>query len=297
MRRASLIARIAILPLSVLPACDNAGRDTAHVANAHEAVLDAAPRLTVAAGTARTESTATLSDVSGLPGPVTLTATGAVDFAGRRAVSTVDLSSLLSGTEADDEARSLVTVFLQGTVLVRSPVLTSLLGVHTPWMRIDRATAPTTGTGADLGRLMKVPGSDGSALVGLLLGVVPGSVHELGQEDVRSETATHLRATVDFRAAVERAGALTDGDRFEQFTAALGAQDLALDAFVDGEGRLRRLAFEHELPAETGGGRQRVEVDLFDFGIPVDITAPPDDQVTDLVAELDGDGRRATGDG
>ena len=288
MRRASLMAHIAILPLSVLPACDNAGRDTAHIADAHEAVLDAAARLTVAAGTARTESTATLSGVSGLPGPVTLTATGAVDFTGRKAVSTVDLSSLLSGTEADDEVRSLVTVFLQGTVLVRSPMLTSLLGVDTPWMRIDRATASTTGTGADLGRLMQVPGSDGSALVGLLLGVVPGSVHELGQEKVRDETATHFRATVDFRAAVERAGALTDGDRFEQFTAALGAQDLALDAFVDGEGRLRRLAFEHELPAETGGGLQHVEVDLFDFGIPVDITAPPDDQVTDLVEELDG---------
>lgn len=244
-----------------------------------ERLLAAAPEATVASGSARTATLITLSGIPEHADVLEMAGSGSIDFGAGRSASTLELSALFPDGDVPTDVRHLDTVLDGGLLYVRSPLLTSLAGITTPWMRLDRATAPVDGMGAALGQLGQLPGGDITAPLALLAGVRDGSVHHVGAEEVRGEPTTHLAANVDLRAAVERAGILTDADRFEDFAAGLGATVLDVEAFVDGSGRLRRLSYEHPLP---GGGAQRLEIEYFDFGAPVEVALPPEDEITDL---------------
>ncbi|MGI8758129.1 MAG: hypothetical protein ACR2K0_02355 [Acidimicrobiales bacterium] len=245
--------------------------------------LAAAPEATASAGSARTTMVATISGVPGHPNGPTVAGHGQVDFAARRSHSTLDLSGLFPDGDVAAGDRSIETILDGGRHYVRSPILTSLVGVATPWMSIDPAAAPHAGPAAALGQLGQLPGGESTAPLAILAGVREGSVRTLGQEQVGGETTSHLAATVDLRAALERAGALIDPGQFEEFADRLGAAVLDVEAHLDGLGRLRRLAFEHSLP---GGGAQRSELEYSDFGAPVEIAVPPDDEVTDVAEVL-----------
>lgn len=77
-----------------------------------------------------------------------------------------------------------------------------------------------------------------------------------------------------------------------QAAAALGDQPLRVEAWVDHEHRLRRLAYAVDLagvdlPAgDTVEGELRTDVELFDFGADVTVAEPPPAQVVDLDALL-----------
>ncbi len=171
------------------------------------------------------------------------------------------------------------TILDGGRHYVRSPLLASLVGIATPWMRIDPAALPSAGPGAALGQLGQLPAGESTAPLALLAGVEESSVQPLGEGQVGGETTAHIAATVELRAAVEGVGALIDTGQFEEFAARLGATVVDVEAHLDGHGRLRRLSYEHPVP---GGGAQRLELEYSDFGSPVEIALPPDDQVTDL---------------
>jgi hypothetical protein len=119
---------------------------------------------------------------------------------------------------------------------------------------------------------------------------VTTDLEELGREDVRGEPTTHFRVTVDLAAALgEVAPGLRDevGRVFEQ----LGTGTVPMDVWVDGDGRLRRLVFEMQVPSVDGADGEAavaVTMELHDFGVEVDVEAPPPDETTDLF-ELLGD--------
>jgi hypothetical protein len=86
-------------------------------------------------------------------------------------------------------------------------------------------------------------------------------VEELGDDEIRGVTADHYRAHIDDKMVGE------DTDLY-------GPQGLVIDAWIDDEGLLRRLRIPF------GGAEGPVEViDLYDFGVPVDIEEPPADEV------------------
>lgn len=248
--------------------------------------LAAAPAATVAAGSARTAFTATLVDVGGAGGrTISFSGEGEIDFEGERASSRSDLTELLrsGGNDVDGELESVVDGAIS---YLRSPFFTTMVGAPTPWIRIDPA-ALESATGMDMTQLSGMPSTDPNAQLAFLAGVVEGSVEEVGRGEVRGTPTTRYRATVDLRQAAEDAGALTDPEQFEQFVTTLGGSELDVEVDVDGEDRVRLLTYEHRLPAEGGGGRQQITLEYFDFGAEVDISVPPDDQVTDLADLLD----------
>ncbi len=250
--------------------------------------LRAAPAATTSVGSARTTFAATLTGLPGRPEPVSLTGSGAVDFTNGRTRSNIDLSDafelpLAETPEAGRPDTSWETVSADGVVYLRAPLMSDLLGIETPWVRIDPSSellAAASGF-APLGQLA---GSDSSAPLALLAGIEPGSVSDLGTEDVRGTPTEHLRASVDLLSGVGAGGRLSEAGRqaLQRFVEGLGARQLTVDAFLDDDGRVRRLVYEHELSPEAGGGSQRVELDYDDFGAPVDITVPPEDQVSEL---------------
>jgi hypothetical protein len=86
-------------------------------------------------------------------------------------------------------------------------------------------------------------------------------VEELGDDEIRGVTADHYRAHIDDKTVGE------DTDLY-------GPKGLVIDAWIDDEGLLRRLRIPF------GGAKGPVEViDLYDFGVPVDIEEPSADEV------------------
>ena len=241
--------------------------------------LAAAPEATASAGSARTTMVATISGIPGHPDDVTMSGHGQIDFDARRSHSTLDLSELFPGGDVAPADPSMETILDDGQHYVRSPLLTSLVGITTPWMRIDPAALPSAGPGAALGQLGQLPAGASTAPLALLAGVQESSVQPVGEGQVGGETTSHIAATVELRAAVEGAEASTDTEKFQEFAARLGATVIDVEAHLDGHGRLRRLSYQHPVP---GGGAQRLELEYSDFGSPVEIALPPDDQVTDL---------------
>ncbi len=244
--------------------------------------LAAAPAATIAAGTARTTFLATLVDVGGPgAGAVSFGGEGEIDFENQRASSRSDLTELLRNGEMGDIDGELESVVDGPVSYLRSPFFTTMVGAPTPWIRIDPA-ALESATGMDMTQLSGLTANDPNAQLAFLAGVVEGSVEELGAGEVRGTPTTRLRATVDLREAAEDAGAVSDPQVFEQFIASVGGGELVVEVDLDDDDRVRRLTYEHRLPAEGGGGHQRVELEYFDFGADVAISLPPDDQVTDL---------------
>lgn len=235
--------------------------------------LAAAPAATVAAGSARTTLTAAVT-LAGA-GERAFTGTGMIDFRARRGTTTIDLSSVLG--DVSPEAPTLETIVDGDLVYVRSPLLDVLGSFETPWVRVD----PSHG---DLGQLGAIPSGDPLGPLSFLAGVDPSSVEDLGTEEVNGVGTTHLRASVDVAPATAAAGAADVG----RLLAGLGAGQLTLDAYLDDGGRVRRLTFDHALPAAWAEGSQRFAIDYASFGVPVDIELPADDEVTDLDAVLTG---------
>ncbi len=168
------------------------------------------------------------------------------------------------------------TVYQGGTVYVSAAVLQA----PTPWVRLDGGDGGAgfaQGFSADLSRSLAFLAGAGD------------EVEQVAREEVRGVATTRYRFTAD----LEAAAAAAEGDAaawLREQVADRGLTRLPGEAWLDGEGRLRRLRYSLDLDqsptAGTAAGSAAVEttVEYYDFGLPVDVAPPPPDQVTDLSA-------------
>lgn len=246
--------------------------------------LARAPGATAASGTARTTTVATVTGLPGRSEPFVLRGEGVIDFTAGRSRSILDLDREENGRAARG-GTEFETVVADGLVYVRAPALTSFAGASAVWVRID-PTVTASDDGPDqvatgFGPLTGLTGSDLGAPIALLAGVDASSVREVHSE-VDADGITLLQATVDLVAASAEAATTEELAALEAFLDRLGARRLRVDVELDGDDRLRRLVYEHDVPAPGGQVRQRFDVAYFDFGTAVEIVVPPDDQVRDL---------------
>jgi hypothetical protein len=112
------------------------------------------------------------------------------------------------------------------------------------------------------------------------LDAVSSDVEDLGAERVRDTDTTHYRATLD-------------PDRLPIGSAQLRAlgDGLAIDAWIDADGLLRRM----KMDLGTAGARVGVTLELYDYGVDVAVQAPPPGEVTDISSMLGGGGAYAGG--
>lgn len=118
---------------------------------------------------------------------------------------------------------------------------------------------------------------------------VSGDVTEVGREEVRGEQTTRYSGTMDARQALEALqGPLRE--LLEQVLTDSDAEAVPFDAWIDDEGRIRRLdqTLSLELPQMQD---ESVEVtsrlEMYDFGVDVQVEAPPADAVRDGQPLLD----------
>ena len=126
-------------------------------------------------------------------------------------------------------------------------------------------------------------GADPTAALNYLNGVAADGITEVGEAEVRGESTTHYRLTVDLERA--KADAPEElGDDYDRLIEQIGGTTIPAEVWVDGDDRVRRMKFTID-PAPQGNTDQppiTVTNELYDFGAEVEVTPPPDDQVTDL---------------
>jgi hypothetical protein len=116
-----------------------------------------------------------------------------------------------------------------------------------------------------------------------------GHFQEIGADDVGAVQTTHYRGAVDIGKLATAFGAPPEALKGHADT------QFPVDAWVDGDGYLRKVAFDVPTLQDEPGAT--VEITFSDFGAPVDVTPPPADQVQDVTGLLKGklgDGGTAT---
>ena len=244
-------------------------------------LLVASSAVTREAGTARIEQSMTMEfpegrggeapEVAG--GSVTVEAVGFLDLRGRRGRLSVTTEG--KGLVGADALAGDMEMILDGEAMyMKSPFYQQLAPGHEPWLRVSFEELGLRGM-SQLGQ------QDPLAFIEAMRGVY-GNVEEAGREDVRGSPTTHYSAAIDIERLVANLPEGSRGavvDSFEQ----LGISEMPIEAWLDDEGRLRRMTSEVALSgAATEGGRMELSIELYDFGVAFDLTVPPDDQVAEF---------------
>ena len=269
-----------VLVLALLAGCG--GSDDV----SQDVLVDAASK-TTKAGSARIAFTG--SSEAGLPEPLEIRGEGVVDNSERVGRLVFDFRSLAgtlppeSGIESSDLTGE---VIFDGFVFyMRFPVLSQLLQGGKEWVKFDIEQIGKE-QGIDLSQLTQFGQADPSQALQYLR-AVSGEVEDKGSEDVRGVPTTHYEAKVDLRKFPD---VLPDDQReaaedsVDTLIDQLGGEsELPMEVWVDDDGLIRRQRFNFAFESE--GGREfsfRYDIELFDFGVEVDVKPPPEDDTADL---------------
>ena len=266
----------AVVALVVAVGCSGNGSQTGSVP-----VPDVAQQVrtayakTVEARTAKTDldvrvvlgANAQQFDVSG---------SGLIDFAGRNAT----LMLRLPGDAGISEVR-----FLGGVAYLRLPLQLALLSGGTSWVSLDVSKLLQQQFGASLGQLVPNTPTNPADVLEFTQGKVE-DVTVVGPDMVAGAPTTRYKATFDFKetAAQQNPGAQLAIQRLIQ---QLGVSKLPAELWIDHNGRFRKLMVTVMLAhSPTDAQRSPATITttqtLSDFGIPVQVMAPPPNQVVDL---------------
>jgi hypothetical protein len=233
-----------------------------------------AGRKAAAAGSARMRLRVETTGPDG--SPLEVRGSGIFSFAGRKGMLHVRVPGLPG-------SQGTITEVLDGlTLYMRFPALARRLPGGKPWVRMDLLELGKR-AGVDLEQLSGLGSSDPSqALAYLRAGST--SVTRLGSAIVAGAQTTHIRIVVDLRKLAAAAPPATRASlrRTEKLT---GRRTFPAEVWIGADGLLRRERFP--APDTTGAGGGSVTMDLFDYGAPVHVTAPPASQTVDLLDLLD----------
>jgi hypothetical protein len=180
-----------------------------------------------------------------------------------------------------------------GELQLSLPAQTGLKGVTLRQIITKKALYLAGVPGLAEGKWIKVPvdqldraggsggltSNDPSAVLEMVRGV-SDDVKEVGKATVRGEQTTHYRGKIDLKKAVASAPAETR-EQVKQYLKQADTAKVPFELFVDDDGRLRKLVQEFELEGLDGSGAVEMELtlELYDYGVKVDVDEPPAAQV------------------
>lgn len=226
------------------------------------------------------------------PTTVNVSGTGAFDYEQRR-------GTMKTTIPAGASTATLDSVVIGTTVYQKLPEAYAAVApdaLKKPWVKIDFAALGSI-DGINLGTIAAAQSSDPSQAVAFLRGASE-RVDELGEEKLRGDDVIHYRFTID----VEKAAAAApeaQREALRQVAGVYGSTTIPADAWVDEDGRLRKLTYTLDrdtsplAPEPDGAGgvdttagaakaKVTTTIELFDFGTDVDARPPPPDQVSDF---------------
>jgi hypothetical protein len=226
----------------------------------------------VDAGSARMSMTMSMS----MPGDgdVEFTAEGVTDFGSGNAQITMDMGAMLDafgGTPEDfaplDDDMTMEMRMVDGVMYMRYPAaLAMLMGGGAGWIRFDpEAFSGELGLEDQFGQYEQ---AGPSQYLEYLAGIAEEGIEELGRAAVRDVETTHYRASIDL-------GLLDAVDGLDE----LGLEAIPVEVWIDDGGLLRRLRMDMSTAI---GGSVVVDMEMYDYGVEVDVIAPPAEDVTDF---------------
>lgn len=234
------------------------------------AALAQAYKATSAAGTAKV---ALHEQVQVAGKAVTLVANGATNFAKHSVQLTMALPQV--GTL---EVRTIGTM----EYLKLPAALQNKLPAKTPWVRIDTTKIAGNQMGSTLGG---VTPQDPSQVLGYLQAA--SAVTKVGAASVNGVSTIEYRVNVDVAKLAAAQGA--SQQQLDQIKQTLGSGTLAIEVWIDNQHRIRQEKLAVPVSGQAAGassGKVTIQLNLSDFGLPVNVVAPPASQTTDLTAQL-----------
>jgi predicted transcriptional regulator len=267
------------LSLAVLTALTACGGGSTP-ATPQAAVVEAASK-TSEAGSSRASFEITMTGVA--PEPFTMTGEGVFDSSERKGRMTMDLSALAEGT--GQELGDAEMIFDEFVVYMKFPFLQELQPSLKPWLKFDIRELGKE-QGFDLGQLSQLNQNDPSQALQYLR-AASDDVREVGKEEVRGVETTHYRMTIDLQKVVDQA----PEDQREQLRASIDqlieqsrVRMVPTEVWIDDDGLARRMKFTYEgmrfAPGQQGDMTMMME--LYDFGVEVNVEPPPESEVTDV---------------
>lgn len=291
MRRAAgrATALAALLAALLLAACGGGGISASEAPDGGGAVLASAAEATREAGSSRVAFTLTTE----LPAevaqdPVTFTGEGEFDYTSRSGRVTYDFSDLLA-TFGQTSSEPVEMRFLGNVFYMKFPLLAAFLPGAKEWIEFDLESLGED-AGIDLNQLQQLGQSDPSQALDYLRAT--GQVEEVGTEQVDGVETTHYTGTIRLDAVAEQVPAdQRDAVReaIEKLKQQSGLAEIPVDVWVDGDDLVRKMSMTYTakvpVEGETKDASSTVTMEFSDYGVEVDVQAPPADQVTSL-AEL-----------
>jgi hypothetical protein len=129
--------------------------------------------------------------------------------------------------------------------------------------------------GYDLGAITNANQADPSQALKMLM--ASSHARPLGKERIRGIATTHYSFTIDVDQLVH------DDKALQQFESATGTSSIPAQAWIDAQGRVRRLTVQMSMGAQLGTPMtMTMTEDLYDFGVRTDIEPPSGSMVTDI---------------
>jgi hypothetical protein len=243
------------------------------VVEADPALIADAAGKTAAAGSAKVATNVRVNDPG--RGQVRFSGQGAFDFDERKGEMSL---RLLEGDEGAFGGRS-QAVFVDSSAYYKLPP--GALGGNQTWIRLDLQNIADV-SGLDFGPLVQGSQADPTQYLLWLSAIGPG-VTKIGEEEIRGVPTSRYRAVVDLNLLESQAppGKEAEWSAYVQtLRDRLGLDFIPVEVWIDDDGLVRRLYHEYGFAAE--GTSAVVTTELFDFGVDVNVQAPPPGQVAAL---------------
>jgi hypothetical protein len=142
------------------------------------------------------------------------------------------------------------------------------------WVKMDLEKMAKK-EGVDLGAIMNANQADPSQSLRMLM--ASSNARVTGSERIRGVQTTHYMFNVDFAKLAH------DDKAFKQLKETTGSISAPAEAWIDAQGRVRRLAVKMSLGGQLATPMtMTMTEDLYDFGVRTSVTPPSDDLVVDL---------------
>ena len=239
---------------------------------------------TIASQSERVSFTATMN-IDGVGG---MAFSGAGIFDGRSRTGALNMRfTLPADVQAQlgvvDPTMQMIMDGRHGLVMYMRSQLFRTLGAD-KWMKLDMQKLAEK-QGIDLSSVMDANRADPSQTLQMLM--ASKDAHPIGFDRVRGVFTTHYTLNVDLGRLAK--GSKELGKTYEMLRKLTGVQSYPAEAWIDDQGRVRRLKIDMSFNGPTGGAfTMSMSEDLYAFGVKVNVQPPDASQVVDASALLPG---------
>jgi hypothetical protein len=253
-------------------------------------IVMTAYRQTIGAKSARVALNETVTDVlAGSSTRISISGTGKIDFANQN--GEFSFSDATVGTFSER--------FITPELYLRPPSsLAAQLPAGKTWIGVNLNTVDESKLGESLSQVSDSSQASTQTL-SYLQGVSSSGVTTVGPATIRGVATTEYKASVDLTKATAHEGT-EEQAAVQTLETELHTSTMPVQVWLDAQGRVRQVAYQLSIPSAmsspTVPGSTTVAtsssftatIDFYDFGTPVDVSAPPANQVVDVTSEAVG---------